>query len=70
MYLTCLQSIESSEINMQKKKHVKRNGKGDNTDLQATHRTQNQAEMRDEERIKQWIMETYFLLAADSDGSN
>ena len=51
------------------KKHVKRNGKGDITD-QTTHRTQNQAEMRDEERIKQWIMKTYFLLAADSDGSN
>ena len=44
--------------------------KRDNKDLQTTHRTQTQAEMRDEERIKQWIMETYFLLAADSDGSN
>ena len=48
---------------------MKWNGKGDITD-QTTHRTQNQAEMRDEERIKQWIMKTYFLLAADSDGSN
>ena len=41
----------NTEINMQKKKtkNVKWNGKGDNTDLQATHRTQTQAEMRDEE---------------------
>ena len=60
----------NTEISMQKNtKNVKWNGKGDITD-QTTHRTQNQAEMRDEERIKQWIMKTYFLLAADSDGSN